>query len=286
MPEDYFFEPNDQSENGLPFSFHIQDTSVRGSCAQPHIQEYLEILYCHAGAHRVMLNGVVSQFNAGDLMVINPHVIHSVYSLGGPDNCYTVLKFDPNLVCSLSGFAAEQSYLLPFRSSGTPNQTLFSARELEHTDIPVICSEIKREFENKEYGYELALKIQAERLLLWVLRRWKETAPLPVGKQSQKLNGILDYLWKHYDQKLQGTQVAAMFYISYSHLSCLIRSATGMSFVKYLNYIRMTQAKKLLITTDRSVTEIALDTGFSSSSYFIEQFREAEGMSPGKFRRM
>lgn len=286
MTQEYFLEPNETSESGLPFSFHIQDTSAKGVCAFPHVQEYIEILYCHAGSHQVMLNGIVSEFNAGDLVVINPNMIHSVFSRGGPDNCYSVLKMDLNFIDSLSGFAAEQSYLLPFRTSGTPHQTCFCARELEQTGIPAVYEEIKRELERKEYGYALAIKIQAERLLLWVLRRWKEASPLPAGKQSRKLNGILDYLWKHYDQKLQGVQVAAQFYLSYSHLSNLIRSATGMSFVKYLNFIRITQAKKLLMTTDRPVTEIALDTGFSSSSYFIEQFREAEGMSPGKFRRM
>lgn len=287
MTEEYFFEPNDKSEDGLPFSFHLQNTAVQGMCARAHVQEYIELLYCHTGRHRTELNGISSDFCAGDLVVINPNTIHSVYSYGEPGSCYSVIKFDPNFIYSVSGSAAESNYLLSFRTGGTPNQTHFSAPELESTDIPAIFAEINREFTKKEYGYEFALKIQAERLLLWILRRWKtaETAYLPAGKQGQKLNRILDYLWKHYDQKLQGAQVAQQFFISYSYLSGLIHSATGFGFVKYLNYIRITQAKKLLISTDKPITEIALDAGFSSTSYFIEQFRAFEGMSPGKFRK-
>jgi AraC-like DNA-binding protein len=59
----------------------------------------------------------------------------------------------------------------------------------------------------------------------------------------------------------------------------------GKTFTNYLNYIRITEAEKLLLTTDKSMTEIALEVGFSSSSYFIQQFRQYKDISPFQFRK-
>lgn len=285
MIQEYFLEPNQKEENGLPFSYDRQNTEKRGICAYRHTQEYLEFLYCHKGRHQVELNGIVSDFSEGELIVIPPNTVHQVTSFGEKGSCYSVVKVDTNMMYSVAGATSELNYLLPFHVGGTQYRTRFFAPELIQGQIPDIFEEICREFEQKAYGYEIALKIQAERLLLWVLRQWRAEKSLPIGKQAKKLSNILDYVWKNYDQKLQGTEVAKQFFISYSHFSALIRSATGYNFVKYLNYVRITQAKKLLISTDKSITEIALDTGFFSTSYFIEQFRTFEGVSPGKFKK-
>lgn len=285
MVQEYILEEKVKGEKGIPFAYHEQDTEKRRLCAQNHLHEYLELIYCHKGRHTLELNGISSDFLTGELVVIPPNTVHRITSLCDPGSFYSVVTVDINVMYSVVGAVSEFSYLLPFHTGGTPYRTRFFPDELERGQIPDIIREIRQEFSQKDYGYEIALKIQAERLILWVLRRWKGETTLTLGKQAKKLTTILDYIRKNYDRKLQGTEVAKEFFISYSHLSALIRSATGHSFVKYLNYIRITQAKKLLISTDKSITEIALDTGFSSTSYFIEQFRTFEGVSPGKFKK-
>ena len=57
------------------------------------------------------------------------------------------------------------------------------------------------------------------------------------------------------------------------------------SFREYLNYVRITKSEILLATTDLSMTDIAMKTGFSTSSYFIQQFKQVKNMSPKKFRK-
>ncbi len=54
----------------------------------------------------------------------------------------------------------------------------------------------------------------------------------------------------------------------------------------YLNRYRIQQARQLLKNTHKSITEIALDVGFSSSSYFSRIFRRETGMSPEAYRRL
>jgi AraC-like DNA-binding protein len=60
----------------------------------------------------------------------------------------------------------------------------------------------------------------------------------------------------------------------------------GLTPVAYLNRYRVQQARQLLKTTHKSITEIALDVGFSGSSYFSRIFRRETGMSPEAYRRL
>lgn len=55
---------------------------------------------------------------------------------------------------------------------------------------------------------------------------------------------------------------------------------------RYLSDCRMARAKLLLVSTELSVAQIALQSGFHQSSYFIKVFRQLEGMPPNQYRRL
>ena len=56
------------------------------------------------------------------------------------------------------------------------------------------------------------------------------------------------------------------------------------SFNQYLNYIRITEAKRMLMCSDMDITKIAMETGFATTSYFIERFKKECGTTPKHFR--
>ena len=57
-----------------------------------------------------------------------------------------------------------------------------------------------------------------------------------------------------------------------------------MSPIHYMQSLRLQESRKLLSTTDYSLTQIARMTGFSSPSYFSQRFRAVEGINPGQYR--
>ena len=65
----------------------------------------------------------------------------------------------------------------------------------------------------------------------------------------------------------------------------LFKEYTGKTLISYINDYRLEQSKGLLLHTDLSITEIALRTGFNSTSYFIKKFQEANDCSPHKYRK-
>ncbi|GMK40485.1 hypothetical protein PCCS19_35410 [Paenibacillus sp. CCS19] len=73
---------------------------------------------------------------------------------------------------------------------------------------------------------------------------------------------------------------------STAHFCRLFRQTTGKTPVEFLTESRVTEAKRMLLSTSRPVKQIAIEAGFGQSSYFIRKFREAEGMTPDQYRRL
>ena len=72
--------------------------------------------------------------------------------------------------------------------------------------------------------------------------------------------------------------------ISRYYMAHVFKKHTGTTVTDYRNELRLARAKTLLISTDRKISDIATDCGFSSSCYFSEIFKKAEGISPETYR--
>ena len=73
--------------------------------------------------------------------------------------------------------------------------------------------------------------------------------------------------------------------MSYTAFSRFFARYAQKSFPEYLTGVRLRRAALLLTTTHNSITQIAMDCGFSTASYFIQRFRQHNGVAPGEFRR-
>ena len=93
------------------------------------------------------------------------------------------------------------------------------------------------------------------------------------------------YVHTHYAEPISSRDIAAHVGFSEQHLSRCFRKEIGVTPGEYLKRYRIRQAKALLEAGDRSVTEVALEVGFSGSSYFARVFRAEVGVSPNAYRR-
>jgi two-component system response regulator YesN len=95
---------------------------------------------------------------------------------------------------------------------------------------------------------------------------------------------VVEYVRQHYMEQITLKQVADRFFVNAAYLGRVFQRITGESFKEYLNHIRICEAKKLLLQTDKLVYEIASSIGFTESSYFIVKFTQEVGKSPTEFR--
>ena len=102
---------------------------------------------------------------------------------------------------------------------------------------------------------------------------------------SEKLVRILAQVNAHYADSFSLRELAESMYTSTSTLSRFFRKQTGHYFAEYLNRVRLSHAAAELTDTDRSVTKIAMDCGFSGTSVFSRLFHETYGVSPVEYRK-
>lgn len=86
------------------------------------------------------------------------------------------------------------------------------------------------------------------------------------------------------DQNLGAASISEEFRISTSYLSRIFRMDTGMGVVDYIHQVRIDAARKLLVTTNLSMEDIAVQSGFSNRWGFLRVFKELEGTTPGAYR--
>ncbi|WP_109831245.1 helix-turn-helix transcriptional regulator [Reichenbachiella versicolor] len=87
-----------------------------------------------------------------------------------------------------------------------------------------------------------------------------------------------------FKEDLQLEEVAKVLNISSPHLQQMLFDLTNKSFVEHLNEVRVAYAKKLLIKSDKEVSEVSKAVGYDNKHYFIRLFKNEYGMSPEKFK--
>ena len=74
--------------------------------------------------------------------------------------------------------------------------------------------------------------------------------------------------------------------ISNDYFSRILRTVTGMNYSKWLNMIRLEKATELLADKEKTLTEVAMLSGFQSISSFNRVFHAEKGMAPGEYRSL
>jgi signal transduction histidine kinase/AraC-like DNA-binding protein len=104
------------------------------------------------------------------------------------------------------------------------------------------------------------------------------------SETQQVVRRAMACVHEHYREPLSRDGIAAHVGVSKRHLTRCFDEELGLSPIAYLNRYRVKRARELLEKGNRTITEIALDVGFSSNSYFARVFRREMGVSPGVYR--
>lgn len=105
-------------------------------------------------------------------------------------------------------------------------------------------------------------------------------------KQEERvISSITRYMQEHLSEEISLSVLADEFHLNPQYISQLFKNEIGVGFLAYLTNIRIEKAKKLLLSTALSVTEISLLAGYSDYRVFTKVFKKTEGITPSQFRR-
>ena len=112
----------------------------------------------------------------------------------------------------------------------------------------------------------------------------RKNADLDKG-DDRVISSIMRYMQEHLSEEISLSVLAEVFHLNPQYISQLFKNEIGVGFLAYLTNIRIEKAKKLLLSTSLSVTEIAENTGYGDYRVFTKVFKKTEGITPSQFRR-
>lgn len=147
-----------------------------------------------------------------------------------------------------------------------------------------LAGDMIREVESGRPGRGVLLLARLLELMTFLAREYGRNRT-PAGKELLRIGAVIGALERDFARAWTIDELCAMAHMSRSTFLRTFRRALGRAPMGFLLDRRLEAARRLLRDTDRSITEIALDTGFSDSNYFARVFRRAVGLAPGEFRR-
>lgn len=263
----------------FPFERYAMRTSQQPISVACHWQEDTELLFVHHGQIALQVDQKQFTLSQGDAACINPQQLHSIRGLT-LDTAYDAYVFPlPHLLFSQEE-QNQLEYLRPLAEGKLGFPTL-----LPRCSEPCrLVQEILRLDREHPPCHQLHIKATLLQLIA-VLAQENALIPMQFSRQSDLCRGILDYIHQHYGEQCSVEQVAHGVGLSPAYFSAFFTKHFAQRFSAYLLSYRLEQSCTLLLQTEKSITEIALVCGFSSSSHFIHRFRQSKGITPLAYRR-
>lgn len=264
--------------SGIGTRKYIVDYQTCRSYTGLHWHDCIEIVYVEKGYMRVFFNDKWHELRKGDLVFVPPHQIH--YMLCENDETIkTVIGVSKSIICDLD--IQEENVLLPFENDQIYEHCFLK----DNGEVEKIVNRLNSI--EKTYTGELLIQAEILRLYVYIYNEWlKKGISFIEPIKDKDVHKIFKTLENDFTYPPSAEKMAETLGMSYSHMCRILKEKTGTSYTAILNSVRIENAKKLLVATDKSITEIGTECGFENSSYFIKMFRKTVGTTPNRYRKL
>lgn len=223
----------------------------------------------------------------GDIFIIPGGELHHL--IAPPSGRRLIFLFEFNLLSRIKGFSYLTSYL-----SQPVLINRSSCRPIYAEEADIISQLCRDYFQNDNlremmiYSKLLAFFVNYARYRMSMEEESAYSLSTETRQKDlmEKLNAVLNYLDEHFAEDLTLEKAADVAGFSKFHFSRLFKQCSGYNFYDYLCYKRIKSAEMLLSKPGISITEVALQSGFSSLSTFNRTFKKLKGCTPTEYRSL
>lgn len=287
--DDNMMETTEHGSFSFPMAIYHTVLS-RNTLGYANWHWHSEIQFCLVTVGQVLffVNEKQHFLHTGEGIFINSSCLHMAKPVGDPNSSYICLDANPKLLSSFPGSVFEGTYVTPFLNAPSMSDCCLQEHIPWQSEILAHIWESFTIFEEKKFGYEFELVALLARMWLLLLRRHLNGSQ-PAQPHSQKdmtsVQKILSYLNRNYGEHITIDLVSKAVSFSGSECCRIFKRVTGETIFSYLQAYRVSKAAELLENTDMPISQIAYETGFCSTSYFIKIFQRIVGCTPLKYRK-
>ncbi len=218
----------------------------------------------------------------GDILFINRRVIHKLTAeSASAEFCYLQIDID-SYIRHLNPYFEKYPFIFMLGSS-KPYEVYDSSSLLKQ-----IFDSIESELEQKQNYYEEHLKADIYRIAAFMLRNKFLSKNIFIGstKNIEKILPSIEYIEKNYRLDMSLEEISLISNLDKYYFCKLFKNTIGITYIEYLNSIRLNRAEEMLINSDMSIAEIASACGFNSIQYFNRLFKKDKKCTPRQFKNM
>ena len=238
-----------------------------------HVHRDIELLYVLKGQLRVRINEKAYDLRQSDVIAVNANTQHG---LRVPDQsiiCRVSMKYNAFLESVQRNYA-----LLWCNSAAAGSAAYHELRSILDEMIDIWLVSKKSRYIRQSVTYRL-IGCLAENFMMTA-----DGADEQAGDKNARKDAMLRYISANYFREITLQEMADNSYMTQSAFSKYFKKTVGTNFIEYLNRIRLHYAVQDLLFSDKPITHIAMDNGFSSPSAFNKHFRTVYRMTPTRFR--
>ena len=277
-----------QQDMAPDFPLSVLEYEAVGGADRMHWHNHLEIALVLEGRGAFLFGRRVLPAEPGDVFFIDnsqPHV--ALPETDGRLRLLLVL-FRPELSAGPGCRELDLGYLAPFRV----DERIASPRICGGTplaaEVGPVLLELRETWDRHDAAERHLVDATLRRALALVNRhhgaRQLAAATTTGTDRREQIRPVLAYVDKHCRESITLGDIADVVHISPSRVRHVFKDVTGVSFKEYVTQVRVTESKRLLISTDLSVADIARAVSYTNLNQFYKVFYRSCAMSPGEYR--
>lgn len=263
---------------------YLSYSTAPGGYHPLHWHEEIELLYQLNGRSDIQIDGKKYQIQNKLLTVINSRQVHSIHTYSDTSMFICVHISKKLIEKYMPDIDLYRIYCIP--------------DDIPDSQFPEYLS-VCRQMEDLLRLYitdKLAWQMESEGIILQVLAQLirhfsRKSAPDEIGLSSadrtsfNRIRDVITYVEEHFREPISLQDIAGHLSLGREYFCRFFKKNMGMSFLRYLNEVRISHVYRDLEQTDAPIAEIAEKNGFHNQKLFNRTFREVYGCTPSAVRR-
>ncbi len=261
----------------LQIKYHDIGTDTLNNKSHLHRNDF-EILHILSGEGTIMIKDELYELNSNTVVFIE-----------GSDTHYTSPKFPKQYIRNKIIFPYEKVMELAKTMSA---EDIIERLFLNGGAVISVDADSSDKIDRCFYALSKLSQSDAQKFninlfinIFTILNVAVTNADCQVKNIKNKISEVISFLNKNLHNKLTLDLICEEINVSKYYLCKIFKNTVGMTIFKYVEYLRISRSKELLIKTDLSISDISQKVGFESFAYFSKVFKKHEKCTPSRYRK-